>query len=66
MSGIDRRAFEASIDARVLAALHADPEQERPWQEFCDAVALSPEDLRASLRRLCLRTTEGPAGGVRS
>lgn len=66
MSGFNPRAFEASIDSRVLAALNDDPEQEVPWQAFCDRLGLSNDDLRASLRRLCLRTTEGPARSAKS
>lgn len=66
MIGLSPRAFEATIDARVLAALDEDPEQQLPLEAFCKQVRLAPDDLRASLRRLCLRRTEGPAGSARS
>ncbi len=66
MIGLNPLTFEAGIDARVLAALNDDPEQAVPWQDFCDRLGLSSDDLRASLRRLCLRTTEGPAGAAES
>lgn len=57
-------AWQASIDARVLVALDDDPEGRLSWDELRARAGLVLADFGASMRRLSLRTTEGPEGSA--
>lgn len=53
----------AAIDARMLAALHDVPD-DRPLEEVAARAGVEMATLRESMRRLALRTTEGPDGSA--
>lgn len=57
-------AWQASVDARVLAALYDDPEDQLSWDELRVRAGLVDADFGAAMRRLALRETEAPTGSA--
>lgn len=56
------KILQASIDAKVLRALHEVPDSE-PIERLAEHAGVSMETLRASMRRLGVRATPGLSAG---
>lgn len=50
----DLRAIAATLDSKVLAALHGIPDS-KPLENVAEAAGVDMATLRASMRRLALR-----------